>query len=108
MQMLYYFKEAQEKGWDDAKCYEAVAAAWHYGHVGEDTIADNKDYWYDCLNMDVSNMGGFSFNTVSLQLAVLVKFTLVTLLFVIFGSRIAKMLNKFYGGGSGFRFTNGG
>ena len=107
MQMLYLFQEAKSRGWDDAKCYEAVAAAWHRGHIGEDTIADNKDYWYDCLNMDVSN-ASLSFKTISLQLVVLVKITLVALLFVVFGSRIAKMLNQFYGGGNGFRFTNGG
>lgn len=108
MQFLLYYREAQERGWDEAKCYKAVAAAWHFGHVGEDTIADNKDYWAKVLGFRPGSMEAFSIHTKVLKIPQMIEMIAITLLFVIFGSRMAKLVNELYaGGGNGFKFTTG-
>ena len=62
-------------------------------------------YWYAVLAIDpVSGM--YSEPVVTINMMTVFKLVLVTAVFVFMGSRMAKMINKVFGGPNGFKFTN--
>ena len=84
--------------------YDAVARAWNQGEGGMDNAAAWQ-YWYAVLAIDpVSGM--YSEPVVTINMKTVFKLVLVTAVFVFMGSRMAKMINKVFGGPNGFKFTN--
>lgn len=84
--------------------YDAVARAWNQGEGGMNN-ADAWAYWYAVLAIDPVS-GAYSKPVVTINMKTVFKLVLVTAIFVFMGSRMAKMLNRVFGGPNGFKFTN--
>lgn len=74
--------------------YRYVATRW-FGAV-------NDDYW-----AKICQAGGQMKNTSVLNVGVALKLVLVCLMFVYMGDKIGINIIKVFGGGNGFKFTNG-
>lgn len=88
--------------------YRAVAEAWNQGEQGR---LDNPEaaaaYWKEVAKADPAT-GGFtrSMQIQVLQLITVIKIFCVVLLFMILGSRIAKLIDSFIQSAKGLKFTN--